>query len=308
MKWIEAKVVFDAEDNHLAVELISNLFFEFDLKGVAEEDPTVEPTEGWAEDSIGRPDQHAVVGYFPKDRRVKRRCKVLEKRLALLKENSAILYRVSYKELAEEDWAEAWKAFFAPQKIGRNIVVKPTWCEYGADPDDIVLELDPGMAFGTGTHPTTALCVNLIEDYLNTGSSFLDIGTGSGILMIAAARLGAGFVCGLDKDDVAIDAAAANLQLNGLDPQHYLLRSGNLLEGVKEKYDFIVANIFTHVILELLDDLQRALAQDGIFVCSGMFEKNKNLVVAKMKNLGFEILEIREQEEWSAIAGRLKTF
>ncbi|MEE9535801.1 MAG: 50S ribosomal protein L11 methyltransferase, partial [Desulfobacterales bacterium] len=242
MKWIEAKVVFDAEDNHLAVELISNLFFEFDLKGVAEEDPTVEPTEGWAEDSIGRPDQHAVVGYFPKDRRVKRRCKVLEKRLALLKENSAILYRVSYKELAEEDWAEAWKAFFTPQKIGQKIVVKPTWCEYRADPDDIVLELDPGMAFGTGTHPTTALCINLIEDYLNRGDSFIDIGTGSGILMIAAALLGAGFVCGLDKDNVAIDVAAANLQLNGLDPQNYSLSTGNLLEGVKEKYDFIVAN------------------------------------------------------------------
>jgi ribosomal protein L11 methyltransferase len=306
MKWIEAKVVFDAEDIHLAGELISNLFFEFDLQGVAEEDPTVEPTEGWAEDSIGRPGRHAVVGYFPKDRKVKNRCKVLEKRLALLKENSAILYRVSYKELAEEDWAEAWKAFFTPQKIGRKIVVKPTWCEYGADPDDIVLELDPGMAFGTGTHPTTSLCVNLIEEYLNRGSSFLDIGTGSGILMITAAKLGAGLICGVDKDTVAVDVAAANLKLNGFDPQSYSLSTGNLLKGIKDKYDFIVANIFTHVILELLDDLHRALTQDGIFVCSGMFEKNKNLVVAKMKNMGFELLEIHEREEWSAIAGRYR--
>ena len=308
MKWIEAKVVFDAEDIHLAVELISNLFFEFDLQGVAEEDPAVEPTEGWAEDSIGCADQHAVVGYFPKDRKVKKRRKVLEKRLALLKENSAILCRVSYKELAEEDWADAWKAFFRPQKIGRKIVVKPTWYEYRADPADVVLELDPGMAFGTGTHPTTALCINLIEDYLNRGNSFLDIGTGSGILMITAAKLGAGLICGLDKDNVAIDVAAANLKLNGLDPQHYSLRYGNLLEGVKEKYNFIVANIFTHVILELLDDLPQVLAQSGIFVCSGMFKKNKDLVVAKMKNMGFEILEIRTEQEWTAIAGRLKIF
>ena len=305
MKWIEAKVVFDAEDNHLAVELISSLFFEFDLQGVAEEDPTVEPTEGWAEDSIGRPDRHAVVGYFPKDRKVKKRCKVLEKRLALLKENSAILYRVSYKELDEVDWAEAWKAFFWPQKIGQRIVVKPTWREYEAQPDDIVLELDPGMAFGTGTHPTTVLCINLIETYLNKGISFLDIGTGSGILMIAAARMGAGFVCGLDKDTVAVKVAAANLRLNGLDPHYYSLRTGNLLEGIRDKYDFIVANIFTQVILELLDDIPRALTERGIFICSGMFEKNINLVVAKMKNMGFEILEIRKQEEWAAIAGRL---
>ncbi len=306
MQWIEAKVVFDADDNHLAGELISGLFFEFSLQGIVEEDPTVEPAEGWAEDSIGRPERHALVGYFPKDSRVKKRCEVLEQRLASLKENFALLYRVTYKELNEEDWAEAWKAFFMPQKIGRKIVVKPTWCDYGADPADIVLELDPGMAFGTGTHPTTALCIKLIEDYLNRGNSFLDIGTGSGILMITAAKLGAGLICGVDKDAVALDVAATNLELNGLDPQSYSLSTGNLLEGIKDKYDFIVANIFTHVILELLDELHRALTKGGIFVCSGMFEKNKNLVVAKMKNMGFEILEVRKQEEWAAIAGRLQ--
>ena len=306
MKWIEAKVVFDADDDRLAGELIASLFFEFSLQGIVEEDPKAVPAEGWAEDSIGRPERHAIVGYFPKDRRVKKRCKLLEENLASLKENFALLYRVSYKELHEEDWAEAWKAFFTPQKIGRKIVVKPTWCAYGADPGDIVLELDPGMAFGTGTHPTTALCIRLIEDYMNRGNSFLDIGTGSGILMVAAAKLGAGLICGVDKDTVAVDVAAANLELNGLDPQSYSLIIGNLVEGIKDKYDFVVANIFTHVILELLDDLSRVLAQSGIFVCSGMFEKNRNLVLARMKNVGFEILEIREQEEWAAIAGRLK--
>ena len=304
MKWLEAKVVYDAQDNRLAGELISNLFFELDLQGVVEEDPTAEPIKGWVEDSMGRPKRHAIVGYFPKDRKVKKRCKVLEKGLALLKANSAVLYRVSYKELVEEDWAEAWKAFFTPQKIGHKIVVKPTWCEYRAGPDDIVLELDPGMAFGTGTHPTTALCVNLIEKYFKRGSSFLDIGIGSGILMITAAKLGAGLMCGVDKDTVAVEVAESNLKLNGIDPQTYCLRTANLLEGIQDKYDVIVANIFTHVILELLDDLHRVLVHDGIFICSGMFEKNKNLVAAKMKNLGFEILEIREQEEWSAIAGQ----
>ena len=304
MKWIEAKVVFDAEDYHLAVELISNLFFESDLQGVVEEDPAIEPDEDWAEDSIGCAQQHAVIGYFPKDRQTKERCSVLEEQLALLKERSALLYRVSYKELDQEDWAEAWKVFFEPQKIGKKIVVKPTWCEYEADPDDIVLELDPGMAFGTGTHPTTALCIGLIEEYLHKGDSFLDIGTGSGILMIAADKLGAGFVCGLDKDTVAVEVAASNLQRNGLSPRDYSLSTGNLLEGIRDQYDFISANIFTHVILELLDSLPRALVPGGIFVCSGMFEKNKNLVVANMKNMGFEILQICEQEEWAAIAGR----
>ena len=304
MKWIEAKVVFDTDDSTLAGELIVNFFFEFDLQGVVEEDPTIEPGGGWNEDSLGPVNQHAVIGYFPKDRQVKKRCRILEEKMALLKKNFAILARVSYKELDEEDWAEAWKAFFVPRKITKKIVVKPTWCEYQADPGDIVLELDPGMAFGTGTHPTTALCMGLIEDYLHLDDSFLDIGTGSGILMIAAARLGAGFVLGLDKDNTAVNIAAANLRLNRLDPDDYLLTTGNLLEGIKGKFNIIAANIFTHVIVELLDDLPRVLDPGGIFICSGMFEKNKNLVVAGMKNLGFGILEIRELENWAAIAAR----
>jgi len=304
MKWIEAKVVFDGDDSILAGELIANLFFEFDLQGVVEENPAEEPGEGWTGNSMDHAEQHAIVGYFPEDRQAKKRCRVLEEKLALLKKNFAISTRVSYKELDEEDWAEAWKAFFVPRKITKTIVVKPTWCDYKADSGDIVIELDPGMAFGTGTHPTTALCMALIEDYLHSGDSFLDIGTGSGILMIAAARLGASFVCGLDRDRVAVSIAAANLRLNRLDPDDYLLSTGNLLEGIQGKFDFIAANIFTHVILELLDDLQRVLDPGGIFICSGMFEKNKNLVIAGMKNLGFEILEIREQEEWAAIAAR----
>ncbi|MGD9313936.1 MAG: 50S ribosomal protein L11 methyltransferase, partial [Desulfobacterales bacterium] len=144
----------------------------------------------------------------------------------------------------------------------------------------------------------------LIEDYLNPGDSFLDIGTGSGILMIAAAKLGAGVVCGIDKDSIAIDVAASNLKLNDLVSDNAILRTGNLLTGITDTYDLIVANIFTHVIIELLDDLPQALKGGGIFVCSGMFEENKKLVVAGLKNMGFEIMEIREQEKWAAIASR----
>jgi len=294
MKWIEAKVVFNADDNPLAGELIANLFFEFDLQGVVEEDPAIEPAEGWAEDSIGRAEQHAVVGYFPKDRQAKNCCRVLEKKLA------------SYKELDEEDWAEAWKTFFEPQKIGETIVVKPTWCEYKADPGDIVLELDPGMAFGTGTHPTTALCIRLIEDYLNLGDSFLDIGTGSGILMIAAARLGAGFVCGLDKNEMAVRIAARNLRLNGITPQRFSVKVGNLVAGIEERYDLVVANILMQVIHNLLEDIEKILNDKAIFICSGILEKNENLVLARMKTIGFDILEVCIKDQWVAIAGRFK--
>ena len=304
MKWIEIKVVFDSEDSHLAAELIANLFFEFDLTGVVEEDPAIEPAEDWAEDAIGRPQQHAVIGYFPKDRQANKRCRDLEQKLSLLKQNVTLLYRVSYKQLDEEDWAEAWKAFFEPQKIGQKIVVKPTWCDYTARAGDIVVELDPGMAFGTGTHPTTALCIRLIEDYLKKGDWFLDIGTGSGILMIAAAKLGAEFVCGLDKNEMAVKIAAENLRLNGIAQERFSVKEGNLVTGVEEKYHLVVANILTQVIYNLLEDIENILHDKAIFICSGILEKNENLVLARMKTIGFDILDLCIKDQWVAIAGR----
>ena len=134
MKWIEVKIVFDAEDNHLAGELIANLFFEFDLSGVVEADPAIEPVEDWAEDAIARPQQRAVVGYFPKNRKANKRCRDLERQLSLLKRNFTLLYRVSYQELDEEDWAEAWKQQYHLQRIGRRTVIVPAWEEYVSEP------------------------------------------------------------------------------------------------------------------------------------------------------------------------------
>ena len=306
MKWIEAKIVFDHPDKELAADLISNVFYDCGLQGVVVDDPDIDPGESWAEDAVGRPDQHAVTGYFHKDNQADPRCKFLEEKLRQLNVSLGIFYRISYKELDEQDWDNSWKAYFWPQKIGSHMVVKPTWRDYQADGDDIILELDPGMAFGTGTHPTTSLCITMIEKHLSKGDSFLDVGTGSGILMIAAAKLGAGRLCGVDKDEVAIDIAAKNLELNNISPLMFRLKAGNLVSEFRESYDFIVANIFTHVILELLYDIPRLLRAGGVFVCSGIIENNKNSILSAMKDLDFEILETAAKEEWVAIAARLR--
>jgi ribosomal protein L11 methyltransferase len=305
MKWIEAKIVFDHSDNDLAAGLISNVFYDLGLQGVVVDDPDIEPQEDWAEDAIGRPAQHAVTGYIPYDSQAESHCHLLQERLRRLKEQLGIVYRISYKEMDEQDWAHAWKAYFWPQKIGCRIVVKPTWRNYQAAADDIVIELDPGMAFGTGTHPTTALCINMIEKYLSKGDSFLDVGTGSGILMIVAAKLGAGRLRGVDKDEVALGVAAENLIVNRIRPQIFHLTAGNLGAQISEPYEFIVANIYSHVILELLDDIPRLLTDGGIFVCSGIVQENKNAVLAAMEKLRFEILETAAKDNWVAIAGRI---
>jgi len=311
MQWIEIKVAFDQPgndpaDNDLAADLISDIFYDFGLQGVIVEDPAVDPAEDWAEDAVGRAECNAVTAYLPEDSQAEMRCRTLENKLLRLKKKSGLISRVSYKKRDEEDWAHAWKAYFWPQKISRRLVVKPTWREYQAASDEIVIELDPGMAFGTGTHPTTTLCAAMIEKYLHKGDCFLDVGTGSGILMIAAARLGAARVCGIDTDETAVQVAAANLKLNSIPPETFQVKTANLVDETSETYDMIAANILTHVILGLIVDIPRVLNPGGVFICSGIIEKKQPQVAEALQNNGFDVLETAVKEEWVAITARLK--
>jgi len=216
MKWIEAKVIFEFVDRQLAVDLISNLFHDFGLQGVVIEDPEIVPGEDWAVGVPDLPQQHAVIGYFPENEKSAKQIRIIEEKLKKLEKEIGIASRTFYARIDEADWSESWKAYFWPEKIGAAIVVKPTWREYTRTDDETVLEIDPGMAFGTGTHPTTALCIELIETYLQKGDSFLDVGTGSGILMVAAAKLGAARVRGVDNDEEAVKIARQNMRQNGL--------------------------------------------------------------------------------------------
>ena len=310
MKWIEVKVIFDQPgidpaDKELAADLISDIFYDFGLQGVVVEDPAIDSEEDWAEDAVGRAECHAVTAYLPEDSQAEKRCRTLENKLSHLEKQSGLISRISYKKRDDEDWAHAWKAYFWPQKISRRLVVKPTWREYQAASDEIIIELDPGMAFGTGTHPTTTLCAVMIEKYLRKGDCFLDVGTGSGILMIAAARLGAARVCGIDKDETAVKVATANLKLNATPPETFQVKTANLIDETSETYDMIAANILTHVILGLIVDIPRVLNPGGIFICSGIIEKNQRLVTEALQNIGFDIVEAGVKEEWVAITSRL---
>ena len=311
MKWIEAKVVFDQPGQdpaatELAVDLISDIFYEFGLQGVVVEDPALDPEEDWAEDAIGRAVCNAVTAYLPEDSQTDQRCQILEEKLSLLSERPGLISRISYKKLDDEDWAHAWKAYFWPQKISDNLVVKPTWREYKAGAGEVVIELDPGMAFGTGTHPTTVLCVAMIEKFLKPDDCFLDVGTGSGILMIAAAKLGAARVSGIDKDETAVKIAAANLELNAIESQRFQVKTGNLVDETNETYNIIAANILTHVILDLIVDIKRVLSPGGVFICSGIVDKNHSQVTKALQDIGFEILETAYKEGWVAITARFK--
>ncbi len=303
MKYLEIRVSFDHADPETASDLVAAVFFDFGLQGVVVEDPLHPVPEEWAEDARPLPERHAVAGYLPADGNLKGRLLRLEQELSALARRSDLIYRLSFREVDEEDWAESWKRFFQPLRIGRRIVVKPSWREAEARPDDLVIELDPGMAFGTGTHPTTRLSIELIERCLLPGDSFLDVGTGSGILLLAAAKLGAGKLAGCDRDGNALLVARENLVRNGIDPRGVALVQADLACGFRGRFDLIAANLLTEAVIALLADLPRLLTPGGHFIASGILAADREAVFRGFRQAGLAVTDLREEQGWLALGG-----
>ena len=301
MKWIETVVIIKSENPEIALDLVSGLFMEYCLQGVVIEEPGRDPFADWGEDAIDASDRYAVKGYFPKDDKADIRLDEVRERLADLSEIGDFSYDIEYTEVDEEDWAESWKEFFWPEKISERIVVKPTWREYEPVGDDIIIEIDPGMAFGTGAHPTTALCIRMLEKHLKAGDSVLDVGTGSGILLAASAKLGAGFLHGTDIDDVAVIVARENLLLNKVAESSFLVEAGDLVDKISRQYDVAVANILAEVVVRLLDNLPARVKNGGMMIFSGIITERMEMVLEKIRAVGLEVLEVMEDGGWVAI-------
>jgi ribosomal protein L11 methyltransferase len=305
MKWVETKIIFESSEPVEVSDLISEIFYDFGLQGVLVESPEAETGIDWAEQHTDQPTDYAVIGYFPKNDQLPERCRILEQQMSQLNQNIDMTYRIVYHDIDEQDWAESWKQYFFTEKITDTIVINPSWREYTAKPNEIVLEIDPGMAFGTGTHPTTRMCIALIEKYIRPKNTFLDIGTGSGILMIAAAKLGADTMTGIDNDEVAVSVAHQNLIKNKIAPDSYELKTGDLVSNINRKYTLVTANILSEIIVHLLDNIHHVVKKDSIFICSGIIESKRAMVEEKLRARGFEIIEVMIKEEWVAIASKL---
>lgn len=208
---------------------------------------------------------------------------------------------VRTNEVDEEDWATAWKKYYHPVKISERFTIVPTWETYEpVSSDELIIELDPGMAFGTGTHPTTVMCLQALEKYVKKGDRIIDVGTGSGVLAIGAALLGASHVHALDLDEVAVVAARENIQLNDVH-ETIEVTHGNLLDSVKEPASIIVANILAEVIMTFSQDAYDILPNEGLFIVSGIIAQKRDLVKEDLMAKGFEIIESVLMEEWVAI-------
>ena len=211
---------------------------------------------------------------------------------------------VEIKTDDDSQWKDKWKEYFKPAKISKSIVVKPTWEEYTAKDGEKVLEIDPGMAFGTGTHETTSLCVRLMEDYMKPGDKVLDVGCGSGILAIVGAMLGAGDVLGVEIDPVAVEIARENIMLNKVE-NVAKAQFGDLTKGIDFKADVVVANLMADLVMLLSKDVAAHMLPGARYISSGILMEKAPVVVDCMRSLGFKILEVKQDGMWCAVVAQM---
>lgn len=304
MNWMEIAVTVSSQGE----EAVTDLFYRVGSKGVVVEAP--ELIKEYIDSGIW--DYHdfddleitgksVVKGYFPDDERLNLRLVSLREELLLIKElfpewsveSETIMVK-------EEDWANEWKRYFKPVQAGKHFLIKPTWEDAVLADGQVLIEIDPGMAFGTGTHPTTTLCLEAIEEFVHEGQEVFDIGTGSGILAVAAAKRGAVVQAG-DIDTLAVNIARQNAELNGVTGK-VRVEAGNLGEVFQGQADVVIANIIADVIIELLPELPDLMKKDGIFIASGIIDLRAEEVAARMAEAGLTVIRRIEDSGWVMLA------
>ncbi|MDQ0493135.1 ribosomal protein L11 methyltransferase [Paenibacillus brasilensis] len=319
MLWNEITIHTSEE----AVEMISNFLHEAGAGGVSIEEsgslnkPRDTSYGQWYDRPLNDiPEGQAIIkGYFSEEADMNSIRAEIEPRVEQLRTFDIDPGEVRYelKTVNEDDWANAWKQYFKPLRVSDHLTIKPTWEDYEpASEDEKIIELDPGMAFGTGTHPTTSLCLRTLESVIKGGEEVIDVGTGSGILAIGAVKLGAKHVLALDLDPVAVSSARENTRLNGLE-EHITIKESDLLSvlnasdptlGIQLPVKLVVANILAEIILLFIDDVYKALEPGGVYIASGIWKNKEEVVETALKTAGFEIAEIRRDEDWLAFVAR----
>ena len=310
VKWTELSVLTTTE----AVEAVSNIFHDAGASGVVIEESS-ELSKN-RENQYGEiyelnPDDYPAQGvivkaYLPASSFLAETIEEIKLAIANLKNFDINVGEniLTTCEVHEEDWATAWKQYYHPIKVSERFTIVPTWEDYQPkNSDEIIIELDPGMAFGTGTHPTTVMCLQALEKTVKAGDVVIDVGTGSGVLSIASALLGANKVHALDLDPVAVKSAQENVQLNHVE-KIVEVEQGNLLEKVQTEADVVVANILAEVIMTFTDDAYTIIKPGGFFITSGIISAKKEVVKSALEKSGFIIEEVLMLEDWVSIIAK----
>ncbi|MER0122994.1 50S ribosomal protein L11 methyltransferase [Streptococcus sp. ZJ93] len=299
--WQELRVELEREGE----EIVSNLLIELGAQGVAIED-TADYLD--KEDLFGEivPEQEqsdwiTISAYYPENIAISEIKALLLERLSEVSDFvDPTSVRFEDQELEEEDWADNWKKYYEPARITHGLTIVPSWTEYEATAGEKVIRLDPGMAFGTGTHPTTKMSLFALEQVLRGGERVLDVGTGSGVLSIASSLLGASEIHAYDLDKVAVRVAQENIALNA-NTENITVQTGDLLRGVDLEADVIVANILADILVHVTDDAYRLLKDEGYLIMSGIIADKLDMVLEAAYRAGFFLETQMIQGEWNAL-------
>ncbi len=303
MRWLELTVEAHPE----AIESVSELLSQHTSGGVAIEEPIELFDEGQEYRVVtGKP--VLVHAYLPIDgKEEEARQRIAEGLWHFSSLGSHFVGELTTRTVNEEDWANAWKDYFHVTHIGQRLVIRPSWREYTPKPHEVVLTLDPGMAFGTGLHPTTRMCLEQVEQRVHTGMKVLDVGTGSGILAIAAAKLGAESVYAIDNSSVAVESTLANTEMNGLSERIKVVLGvldDDEATRMAGEYDFVIANIIAHIIGSIAPQLAQVVSPTGLLVVSGIIEARRHDAEDPLLAAGLELVEQVMIDDWMALVLR----
>lgn len=310
MEWIEVQI----HTSHEAIEPITNILNDFGANGVVIKDSLdltkkrqTEFGEIYELDKNEFPENGVFINaYLTNDEHFINKLEKIKRKINNLKTYDIYLGKNEIKttKIKEDDWATAWKKYYEPTTITNQVTIVPNWETYEKQNEqEIIVKMDPGMAFGTGTHPTTRLAAQFLEKYLTRSDDIIDVGCGSGILSIISAKLGANHVYAYDLDDVAIKSTQINCSLNDVSNRVTVTKS-NLLENIEQKANIIVANILTHILIKLIKDVRKNLPTNGRLILSGIIKKNENDLLDCLNTYGFKVIDRKKEDDWIALVAQ----
>ena len=301
MKWIKVKVDYFSDNLEKTKAKLVNMFNEIGINQIEVIDYFSENKLDYNDNFSIKNDVWSIIGYIVDNRFANTKLNIIFNNLKeFMESENEFIYEIFTAKCNDEDWQDEWKKYFHTVNITDNIVIKPRWDEYEPSDNEIVVEIDPGLAFGTGTHETTSLCVEFLEKYAQNKKKLLDIGCGSGILMLIGKKLGVEKVVGIDIDEKVNDVVLENFSKNGINDNFQVI-IGNLVDNVNEKYDLVVSNILVDVLEKLLEDIEKALEKGAIVIFSGILNEKEEAFLKKAKNYNLKQIDRKDKNNWVSL-------